>query len=99
MKVGSLVECVKNPDINPLIQTYAKIDWVPVKGEIYTVREIFKNVGGEKELLIKVEEHIIGYNRYTDSELGVPIDYFREVQPPIENVIKDLIEECQTELV
>lgn len=90
MKVGSLVELVDDDWIwqsNPIF-----INIYPVKGNIYTVREIRKGVYSSHAILL--EEIINKKYPYANgfSEKGFSMDKFRELQPPIANIEKQINE-------
>ena len=85
MQIGSLV-VLKKCDIHPTTLPY--IQWLPVMDEetVYTVRNL-----NEKAIIF--EEGIIGINPFTDCEIGFPIEYAREVQPPQD--VQTFVERCQ----
>lgn len=87
MKVGSLVECLE--DLQKYT-TYGEI--TPVKGNIYTVREIFESGG---DVAIRLEEIFNTPQLYNEGfiECGFYIKKFRELQPPLDIDIESLIEE------
>lgn len=95
MKIGSLVECVKEYSVTPRVIGYYA-SWKPKKGEIYTVRGICEDsLGFEEQISIITSlcplAHLIGEEVYFETH------YFRELQEPLD--IYELIEEEITELV
>lgn len=80
MKVGSLVECVDTNWRNPETDTIN-----PVKGKVYTVREIVRYSGETFILLVEIvnkkKHYLEGF--YEGCFL---IKRFRETQPPIANI-------------
>jgi hypothetical protein len=87
MQIGSLVECIED------LQKYAtKGETTPIKGNIYTVREIFEC---DEYVAIRLEEIINTPQLYNCGfmECGFWIGKFRELQPPMDIEIDKLIEE------
>lgn len=89
MKVGSIV--VVKPI--PIGWALPFVKWTPIQDEKtpYMVREV---VNGELGIGIYLEEGVIGYGP-DDLELGIHVEYVREVLPPED--ISELIEECISE--
>lgn len=94
MKVGSLVECVK-----PFLQPATYGEKRPKKGLIYTVRSV--NIENGKTY-IRLEEIINECFRYRAASGAVVYDecefnsqHFRELQPPMEINISELIKEVE----
>jgi hypothetical protein len=90
MKVGSLVVVKPLPPLKGEEVQYIK--WIPVDDEetIYTVRGIR---GDGDTSFIGLEEGVVGYAPY-GIELFISIVFFKEVQPPEEVAISELLEEC-----
>lgn len=88
MKIGSLVECT--------LDNWHVIlgEKVPVKGNIYTVREVIERAG---LVGLMFEEIINSVHKYDDATGETAFDSrgFRELQPPMD--ISQLIENLQTE--
>jgi hypothetical protein len=82
MKVGSIVVVRSLSDRNHLFESYIK--WLPVDDEKtpYQIRGIL----GETVIF---EEGIIGH--YNGNELGIDINWVREILPP-ENIEKQIEE-------
>lgn len=91
MKVGSLVECVELFE-SPHEEHQNYI--VPVKGNIYTVREIRKETDyGVEFTTILLEECVnpkFTWNGRHD-EASFPVEGFREIQPPMTIELSELI--------
>lgn len=101
MKIGSLVECIKEvlPKGGNELQTNER---KPIKGKIYTIREI--KIFPNKQIGITVEEIINPFIYFIDSlkytERKFNINNFREILPPIENIEEKIKEETlEIELV
>ena len=96
MKVGSLVVYVANLEYIDMI--------TPDKTEIYTVREIILSQSIQNmvpHLGIKLEEIVNGTVVFmlgdTKTELTYVADHFKEIQPPMEINLEELLkvpEEC-----
>lgn len=92
MKVGSLVVVKKLP----VIPAPERIEWLPVDDEStpYVIRNITRcAVSGDD--VAHFEEGIIGFNDTV--ELGVPLEYLREVQSPddLESMLSEVQECCE----
>ena len=85
MKVGSLVEFIGGKIKKGCEH---RIKWMPIKGEIYTVRAISRLK--EEGVKVLVEEGVVGYNGL-GIETGCSINCFRELQPPMD--LSELLEE------
>lgn len=92
MKVGSLVECITA--FTGERNLYR--DQLPVLGDLYVVRDIEQI---KKEIGIKVEEIVNPLHNFMVNgimiltEINFIIDKFREIQPPMEICVDELIEE------
>jgi hypothetical protein len=91
MKVGSLVECVN--DNFPIDRIYNEVK--PLKGKIYTIREIVETSFCVTVNLEELVNPIIEYLDGTD-ETSFDIRGFRELLPPMQIDIEQI---CERELV
>lgn len=85
MKVGSLVECI----------TCEYVTCGCIKGGIYTIRSIqndHKLSDNPNQILISLEEIQLPINQLSGNEFGFEIEDFREIQPPMDIKMDDLIE-------
>lgn len=90
LQPGSLVVIKKNT----VKQQYNSIVvWLPIMDEEtpYTIRHIQPDPGDTTQILVFLEEGVIGYVPNTKRELGMPIEMVIEIQPPMD--ISELIEE------
>lgn len=89
MKVGSLVECIKDFSIFRQNRKFEKYETFPIKGNIYTVRGI------PNDRVILLEEIINPIKPYNDGnkECAFDMEGFREIQPPMEINIEELMSE------
>lgn len=90
MKVDSLVQYVHNFDYYNMI--------TPDRSEIYTVREILIAISPERpipHLAIRLDE-IINVCDNKGRELCYVAEHFVELQPPIPEVLKELLNETIT---
>lgn len=88
MKVGSLVELV---DDTWSYSNGAKI--YPVKGKIYTVRELFMGSSGNPGLrLEEIINPLVGYH-FGIKEPGFRCYRFRELMPPTSISIDEILEQ------
>lgn len=86
MKVGSLVEYTG-------LGTPRQSFRAPIKGEVYTVRELFPS-DLDGTMLLKIEEFSFGVcGCGCKKEIGATAKYFREVQPPMD--LTKLIEQTE----
>jgi len=96
MKVGSLVECIK--DVSPS-DRLKKMGCKPIyKGLTYTIRDIFHNLIDQKQVLVTLVEVINPQNLIVCLETGYKIEHFWELLPPIDNVeqwVNENVEELQ----
>lgn len=93
MKIGSIVELVNdNWDAHP----FDHLNKYPVRGKVYTVRDILEVEG---YICIRLEEVINPTLSYGGIyfEFTFRMKRFRELLPPTD--ISELIEECLTEKV
>lgn len=88
MKPGSLVELVK-PLPKPLPHLLAFVIWLPVMGEVYTVRELSERATNSTKPHLALEEGCVG--NYMGVELGLPVEFFRELLPPMD--LSELLEQ------
>lgn len=98
MKIGSLVECIK---ISIGRSSEFSVN-MPKKGNIYTVRHIKKFNSSYSKCGILLEEIVNKPIKFAtgSEEPYFPIEFFREVQPPIENIEEKIKEETlEIELV
>jgi hypothetical protein len=98
MKPGSLV--IVKPlglELGPssLNGVLVIIKWLPIQDEntIYMVREIVEGAYGDQPCAA-LEEGIIGHSM-TGMELYININMLREVQPPMEISVSDIIKDLQ----
>lgn len=92
MKVGSLVELVY--DNWYLLEKLSKLGVVyPVKGKIYTIREIVFSQEGCGVLLEEIINPKIHNTRNGMVEHGFRIERFRELLPPMQISIEEILEE------
>ncbi|MDB5144215.1 MAG: hypothetical protein JWQ66_2928 [Mucilaginibacter sp.] len=100
MEVGSLVECVKNPSSEDCMRHIIMFGAIyPSTRTIYSVRMIRRNHLNTTNLLLLDEidnTHLIPFT-VSKREPGFAIKFFRELLPPMESEIKELLE--QPELV
>lgn len=91
MQVGSLVECIESFN-NDNRGIYKDIEKNPIVGNIYTVRNI---VELNEKIGIQLEEIMNPILKYNDciGETFFNIKKFREIQPPMEINIEELMEE------
>lgn len=95
MKVGSLVECVINPSSSEYLNTLTYGAIYPCTGTIYSVRMIRRNYLNTTNLLLLDEidnTHLIPFT-VSKREPGFAIKFFRELLPPMESEIKELLEQ------
>lgn len=93
MKIGSLVECI-NDNFDPKLHTISLHPVLPTKGKLYTIRHIFK--GYPSGIACYLEEIKSNTNPYFNIEQGFAINRFKEVQPPMEISIEDILEKVST---
>lgn len=87
MKIGSLVECINNSgDYGDLCR--------PELNKAYTVKDFFLSTI-RRVKCIRLEEITNRPNSITGIEYGYNIEYWRELLPPMEAEIKELLEEPQ----
>ena len=96
MAPGSLVECIadfSNERENLFKSEKVLLLLLPVKGEIYTVRQVVQ-VKGETGLLLDEinNEPYINYQRWV-SEPAFHIKCFRELQGPMQINIEEILTE------
>lgn len=91
MKVGSLVECINERDVNSICTDLVKNK--PIKGKPYTIRDIFRDSNSKEQYLVRLEEIVVGFNT-SGVEFGIPIEDFREliIPPAIEAEIEEILE-------
>lgn len=88
MKVRSLVTLLKpTPDTSDYVKPFVK--WLPVMGEIYTVRDLSEDACGSTKPHLVLEEGVLGF--YMGKELAMPVELFRELLPPMD--LSELVEE------
>jgi len=95
MQVGSLVECIDST-IGYIVALGKQIPLSSLsKGSYYTIREIrpcrFSGVLGV--LLEEISNHIVMHKDGSASEGAYNINKFREIQPPMEISINEIISE------
>lgn len=84
MKVGSLVKYVSFLQYTDMI--------TPDKTEIYTVRDVVMSISEQRpkpHLGIRLEE-IVNSISYNGTEFTYVAEHFIEVQPPMDDVLKEL---------
>jgi hypothetical protein len=86
MKVGSLVECIND---QPIPQTFS-FEPNLKRGNIYTVTHIY----GKEFVLIRVKEIDIPFDPDHPSA-GFWIGRFREVQPPMEISVEEILKDFE----
>ena len=80
MKVGSLVECIE--DFPLWAQILTDIENVPVRGNIYTIRDVIPN---NERIGLHLEEITnIPNKSHNGKEPTFGLRLFREIQPPME---------------
>lgn len=85
MDIGSLVECIANFE-----ETESEVI-IPIRGNIYVVRDI---LAFEDGLGVYLEEIINPKKKYLDAtERAFSIKGFREIQPPMQISIENLVQE------
>lgn len=87
MQVGSLVVCIKTPDIPERYKHFVK--WLPTGDSktIYTIRAI-------DSISATLEEGVIGIDPSDKNELSVSLDLLKEIQPPmsLEALLEEVME-------
>jgi len=88
MKIGSLVELIDDNGFS----SRGKREKLPVKGKIYTVRWVGKCLEGNdslrlEEIVNQITEYRSGY-----TECSFKVYRFRELQPPMEISLKNILE-------
>lgn len=91
MKPGSLVVCLKIPNINK--ELLAKAQWMPIMDENtpYVIREMVKDKTGYGGVMF--EEGIIGYSN--NKEIAFSDRHVREIQPPCSEEISEICRDAQ----
>lgn len=79
MQKGSIVECIKVPEVDPQFLQYLKE--IPSKGNTYQVR--FTEFWDE-HLYIALEELVVGFSPATGAEITMYSGCFRELLPPFD---------------
>jgi len=88
MKVGSLVKCIRSTVIiNPFWEGTPAI-----AGEIYTIRDLLPNPSNGAPV-IYLEEMKNAINTFSGKEYGYSPDDFREIQPPMEVSLEQILQE------
>ena len=94
MKIGSIVV------ILPMPAGYIKpeVKWLPAMDEKtpYMIRDIRFCLAGMFRYAV-FEEGVIGHNLLTGNELGVPLSQLREILPPGEVKLEEILEEVMVE--
>lgn len=95
MKRGSLVECIQSCKGLALINgDYKRAVRDVCKGEILTVNELipqYNDMGPTDQMCLEFVEIERFIHPVCNVPCGYPIEYFREVQPPMEVTIEQII--------
>ena len=81
MQINSLIECIENGDDMLKFSAYLRGFKCPEIGIIYTCSGIGPDNSG-KDIIVWLLE-LKQYNEYNGKEFGYPVEWFREVQPPM----------------
>lgn len=98
-KIGQSVICIDDTPRRPLPSDFQ----TPIKGHIYTVRDIYEHPNGE--IAITVEEIINRFSDNLDRELGFLIDRFRPIdtlwqsEEWAEETLERIMEEMENEFL
>jgi hypothetical protein len=94
MKIGSIVVVLpmKEGHVRP------EVKWLPVMDEKtpYMIRDIGFCFASMSRYAV-FEEGVIGHNFLTGTELGVPLSQLREILPPGEVKLEEILEEVMVE--
>ena len=95
MNPGSIVECIHNFNVKGF-----KVKEVPIKGKIYTVRNVISYPGEGTCVLLEEIINPLDYCRHSGSfETGWGITGFRELLPPFDVLAEIAKAEKKRELV
>lgn len=98
MQVGSLVECIHDFEKEPYYWSNYNINY-PVKNSIYTIREVVIRRDKRNDIShgLLLEEIVNAPQLYTDGmvENAFHVDAFREIQPPMDIDIQQLLPQKQ----
>ena len=98
-RIGQSVICIDDTPRRPLPKSFQ----VPIKGHIYTVREVYQHPNGE--MAITVEEIINRFSDNLDRELGFlmerfrPIDTIKDSEEWAEETLMRIAEEIEDEFL